>query len=113
MNVLSIILTCCVSTGIGIAIFAFLKNNKVGIYCINRQKQKEVLEELEKIEEFNKKAMDLRGKPTHQCVCGSVIWNIKGSFENYEISQYFLEIQCVSCGSLATAPTPLDRENSE
>jgi hypothetical protein len=58
-------------------------------------------------------SLDLRGTPTHACVCGSVVWNIRAVFDNYEIATYFLDMECVECGSLATAPTPLDREGME
>ncbi len=30
-------------------------------------------------------------------------------FDDYEISFYFLEMECAECGALATAPTPIDR----
>lgn len=56
-------------------------------------------------------AMDLRGTPTHICACGSTIWNLKVSFEDSQISTYFLDMECVNCGSVATAPTPIDKEN--
>jgi hypothetical protein len=55
-------------------------------------------------------AMDLRGVPTHVCPCGCDIWNLKVVFDNFEIASYFLDMECASCGSLATAPTPLDME---
>jgi hypothetical protein len=58
-------------------------------------------------------SLDLRGTPTHACICGSVVWNIKAVFDNYEIATYFLDMECDQCGSLATAPTPLDREGME
>lgn len=58
-------------------------------------------------------AMDLRGTPTHVCVCGSQIFNLKVIFDNYEIATYFLDMECANCGSLATAPTPLDREETD
>lgn len=54
-------------------------------------------------------AMDLRGKPTHLCPCGCNIWNLKVVFDDYEIATYFLDMECINCGSLATAPTPVDR----
>jgi hypothetical protein len=57
--------------------------------------------------------MDLRGTPTHVCVCGSNIFYIKAVFDDYEIATYFLDMQCAECGNLATAPTPLDRERQE
>ncbi len=58
-------------------------------------------------------SLDLRGTPTHACICGSVVWNIKAVFDNYEIATYFLDMECAECGSLATAPTPVDREGME
>ena len=57
--------------------------------------------------------IDMRGEPTHMCVCGSEIFDVKVVFDNYEISTYFLDMECSNCGNLATAPTPLDRENME
>ena len=58
-------------------------------------------------------SMDIRGTPTHLCPCGSQIWNLKVIFEDFEIATYFLDMECVSCGSVATAPTPVDREAME
>ena len=58
-------------------------------------------------------AMDLRGNPTHECVCGSQVFYIKAAFQDYEIATYFLDMQCAECGNLATAPTPVDREARE
>ena len=59
------------------------------------------------------KSMDMRGTPTHVCPCGSNIWSLKAIFEDFEIATYFLDMECVSCGSVATAPTPVDREGME
>ena len=58
-------------------------------------------------------SIDLRGTPTHLCPCGSQIWTLKVIFEDFEIATYFLDMECVSCGSVATAPTPVDREGME
>ena len=58
-------------------------------------------------------SIDLRGTPTHLCPCGSNIWNLKVIFDDFEIATYFLDMECVSCGSVATAPTPVDREEME
>jgi len=58
-------------------------------------------------------AMDLRGTPTHVCPCGSNQFFIRAIFDDYEIATYFLDMQCVNCNSLLTAPTPLDREGTE
>ena len=52
--------------------------------------------------------VDLRGDPIHICICGSMVWNIQAMFDNYEISMYFTEMECSLCGTLATAPTPID-----
>jgi hypothetical protein len=56
-------------------------------------------------------SIDLRGTPTHLCPCGSNIWNLKVIFDDFEIATYFLDMECVSCGSVATAPTPIDRRD--
>lgn len=53
-------------------------------------------------------AMDLRGTPTHVCACGCNIFNVKVIFYENEIATYFLDMECANCGSLATAPTPVD-----
>jgi hypothetical protein len=57
--------------------------------------------------------MDIRGVPTHICPCGSNIWNLKVIFYNFEIASYFIDMECADCGTLATAPTPIDRDGSE
>jgi hypothetical protein len=33
-------------------------------------------------------------------------------FEDYEIALYLLEMECADCGSLATAPTLVDKRDS-
>lgn len=59
------------------------------------------------------KSMDLRGTPTHICPCGCDEFLIQAKFEDYELSMYYLDMQCMDCGSLLTAPTPLDRQELE
>ena len=54
-------------------------------------------------------SIDLRGTPSHVCVCGSNQFYVRAIFDDYEIATYFLDMICVSCGSLLTAPTPVDR----
>jgi len=78
---------------------------------------KEFDEEDEDMEDINNlrpenydNAMDLRGTPTHVCACGCNVFNVKAIFDDYEIATYFLDMECAQCGSLATAPTPVDRE---
>lgn len=56
--------------------------------------------------------MDLRGTPTHVCVCGCNQFMVRCLFENYELAMYFRDMFCVSCGSVLTAPIPLDKEES-
>jgi C4-type Zn-finger protein len=46
----------------------------------------------------------------HDCpVCKSNLWNIKVTFEDYEIATYILDMECSICGTFAKAPTPLDK----
>jgi hypothetical protein len=54
--------------------------------------------------------LDLRdkNKPLTICSCGSTLWSVKAMFEDGEISLYMLDMECVLCGNLATAPTPID-----
>jgi hypothetical protein len=46
---------------------------------------------------------------THQCVCGSVLWKVLVTFDDFEIATYSLDMYCAECGAKAIAPTPLDR----
>jgi hypothetical protein len=64
----------------------------------------------QKSESETKEGIDFRGQPSHVCICGSEIWNVKVVFEDHEIATYFLDMECAHCGSLATAPTPVDKE---
>jgi len=55
--------------------------------------------------------MDARGIPTCLCPnCGSKIFRALVNFDpdTYTIGMYHLDVQCDMCGTLATAPTPLD-----
>lgn len=78
----------------------FFKNYELLVFS------KEDLKELRNVPD----QIDLRGEPTHMCVCGSEVFDVKVVFDNYEISTYFLDMECSNCGNLATAPTPLDRK---
>lgn len=53
--------------------------------------------------------MDHAQEVRHVCDCGSFVWNIKASFDDYDLSAYFLDMECSVCGSYAIAPTPLDK----
>ena len=56
-----------------------------------------------------KNAMDLRGHSIGDiCVCGSELFTAIVAFEHGEICFYFLDGECVDCGSLVTLPTPID-----
>jgi hypothetical protein len=99
----------------------FFKRFKVGFYYIDKYEEA-VQDAIMSIVQSDPnyippidydKAMDLRGTPTHACPCGSQVWLLKVTFSDYEISNYFLDMECLQCGSLATAPTPIDRANSE
>jgi hypothetical protein len=58
-------------------------------------------------------AYDLSGIIMHECVCGSDMWKLIVSFQDYEIASYILDMECLYCGTLATAPTPLDDPRNE
>ena len=102
LNRLSLVLTTLIGIGIVRDFFS-----KYEVLVFNKQ---DVDEARNNQDEFNEQAMDLRGSPTHECVCGSNQFYIKAVFDNYEIAQYFLDMQCANCGNLLTAPTPVDRK---
>lgn len=54
--------------------------------------------------------LDARGIPTRECPsCASTLFTVQVVFdEAYEIAQYLLNAECAICGTLVTAPTPLD-----
>ena len=52
---------------------------------------------------------DLRSLgPIHACPCGSKVFSILATFDNYEISWYMLDATCVNCGNLVIVPCPID-----
>jgi hypothetical protein len=54
--------------------------------------------------------MEYENQILHECpVCESNIWNVKAMFDDYELSMYFTDMECASCGTFAKAPTPLDK----
>ena len=56
--------------------------------------------------------MDYENIVCHECPhCESNLWRVHASFDDYEISQYLLDMECAICGTYAKAPTPLDRGN--
>ena len=86
----------------------FFKQYKVGVYYIDKFEE----EDQDDLPSDYDNAIDMRGTPTHVCVCGCNVWKILAIFENYEISTYFLEMECVKCGTWATAPTVVDRKST-
>lgn len=54
-----------------------------------------------------KSAMDIRGEPTKICPCGCLVWKLLVVWDSHSdtISQYFIDMECVACGTKATAPT--------
>lgn len=55
--------------------------------------------------------MDVRGIPTSLCPeCGCDVLKVLVKFDHdtYEIGMYALEAECANCGTLLTAPTPID-----
>lgn len=96
---------------------SFNQKYQVGIYYIDKiQEQIDIENEKRNTFDINtlrpddySRAMDLRGTPTHVCPCGCNIWNVKVMFEENEIATYFLDMECAHCGSVATAPTPIDK----
>lgn len=54
--------------------------------------------------------MEYENEVLHECpVCESDVWNIKAMFDDYEISMYFLDMECAVCGTFAKAPTLVDK----
>lgn len=53
--------------------------------------------------------IDTRGIPTHVCLnCGSRVFKVAASFEDYDIAMWGLEAECYECGAPVTAPCPVD-----
>ena len=51
--------------------------------------------------------------PIHVCPCGSQVFSVMASFDDYELSWYFLDGTCVSCGNLVKVPCPVDRDEAQ
>ena len=48
--------------------------------------------------------------PIHVCPCGSQVFSVMCSFEDYELVWYFLDATCVNCGNIVTVPCPVDKK---
>ncbi len=111
LNRLAALLFFLISVG---AVREFLSKNTIVILDKDLEEEEGEEEDMEEMinlrpDNYNN-SMDLRGTPTHVCPCGCNIFNVKVIFDDYEIGTYFLDMECANCGSLATAPTPIDRE---
>ena len=51
---------------------------------------------------------DLSDTIIHTCPCGSDLFRLVVSFDNYEIAAYSTDMECIECGTRAKAPTPID-----
>jgi hypothetical protein len=51
--------------------------------------------------------------PVHVCICGSQVFNVMASFDDYDLVWYFLDGTCVSCGALVKVPCPVDRDEAQ
>jgi hypothetical protein len=49
------------------------------------------------------------GMITHVCICGSALFNVQCTFDDYEISSYNLDMTCAICSTEWIAPTEVDR----
>ena len=64
---------------------------------------------------MNSMTDDLRGTPTFACICGclmfeiTVMWDV----ETREVTWYDLAQKCKECGTITTAPTPMDWRDCE
>lgn len=57
---------------------------------------------------------DLRALgPVHVCPCGSQVFNVMASFEDYELVWYFLDATCFNCGNLVRVPCSVDQDQSQ
>jgi hypothetical protein len=54
---------------------------------------------------------DLTGEPTLACICGCLMFEITVMWdEDRTVGWYDLRQKCKDCGSISTAPTPIDGE---
>ena len=57
--------------------------------------------------------IDQRGIPTHAClVCGCNVLVVHATFEDYDITGWYLDGSCSCCGSPLTVPCPVDAPDS-
>lgn len=56
---------------------------------------------------------DLSDTVIHVCPCGSNLFRLVVSFDDYEIATYSTDMECIECGTRAKAPTPIDKPGYE
>jgi hypothetical protein len=74
---------------------------------------------LPRLPKFRRKLPDKFGSdlrdlgPVHVCPCGSQVFNVMASFEDYELVWYFLDATCVNCGNIVLVPCPVDKDETQ
>lgn len=84
------------------SVYTLFVQNKIILYLKRKR-----------IKQQPSRSLDLRGTPTHACLCGSLLFSVKCMFEDSEISLYFTDAECALCGALVTVPTPVDENYAE
>lgn len=49
--------------------------------------------------------------PTEVCLCGCDLFAAVVAFEDGEVSAYFVDMKCLSCGALLLAPCDIEDDN--
>lgn len=44
----------------------------------------------------------------HRCHCGNSVFRVFATFEEYEMTTYSTDGECIECGSRFKVPTPID-----
>jgi ferredoxin-like protein FixX len=80
----------------------------LGRHHPTRQEAVKKIKDINDVKPDYTQAMDIRGDiPTMVCPCGCYVWNLKVSWdEEGAIAAYFETMECIECGTLATAPMP-------
>jgi len=84
------------------SVYTLFVQNKIILYLKRKR-----------IKQQPSRSLDLRGTPTHACLCGSLLFSVRCMFEDSEISLYFTDAECVLCGALVTVPTPVDEDYAQ
>lgn len=53
--------------------------------------------------------MDLSDTICHVCPCGSKLFRTVVSFDDYEMSAYSTDGECLECSTRVKLPTPIDK----